>query len=222
MLRIVGAALLGLALAACTQTMVWDKPGLTQADFNKDDYACRKDAIAAGGTTYVGFGVTARNADANMYQRCMVAAGYTLRQSSGPAPQTNSDAQAAVNSLRERQQSMCADPKFEPYYSKTACTPDKITFEQLADSTKLSPAAKAIFLDVRTKVDDLNREYADINRKFGGPVGAKRADFFMGTAKIQNDKNNLDLFNGVIAWGEYNRRRQQIHVDYVDASKNMT
>lgn len=184
------------------------------------------DAIAAGGTTYYGWGVTGRNADVNMYQRCMVASGYSLRQNNGQsnvqADPRKSEAEAAFKSFHERQQSVCADPKFAPYYSKTACTADKISFEQLSDSTKISPAAKAIFVDLRNVVDGMNREHLDLYRKYGGSLGAKQADLYMTTSKVQNDRNNLDLFSGAITWGEYNKRRQQIATDFLDASRKLT
>jgi hypothetical protein len=225
MKKILTLALLGL-LSACAQQMIWDKPGATQADFNRDDYACRKDAIAAGGTTYYGWGVTGRNADTDMYRRCMVASGYSLRQGGdqggGQALRNNSEAESALRAIRERQEAACADPKFAPYYSKTACTSGKITFEQLADSTRISPAVKAIFVELRNTVDASNSAYADLIRKYGGSVGAKRADLFMSTAKVQNDRNNLDLFNGTITWGEYNKRRQQIQADFAEAEKKIT
>ena len=118
--------------------MVWNKPGLTQAEFNKDDYACRKDAIASGGTIYYGYGITGRNADADMYQRCMVAAGYTLQGreqtqalQSGPMKQLQEEDAA----IRREQEAGCLDPKWSFYYSKTACSADKLTFEQLSDSS---------------------------------------------------------------------------------------
>lgn len=78
MLRVICALSL-LALSSCGPT-IWDKEGATQMDFNKDDYACRKDAIAYGGAAYVGYGVVRRAPDRGMYQRCMVASGYTARQ----------------------------------------------------------------------------------------------------------------------------------------------
>lgn len=68
-----------LAMSACAP-MIWDKEGASQADFNKDDYACRKDAIAYGGAAYVGYGVVQRRADVGMYRRCMGAQGYIQRQ----------------------------------------------------------------------------------------------------------------------------------------------
>jgi hypothetical protein len=74
------ALAVAVALGACaSQPMIWDKDGATQADFNQSDYACRRDAVAAGGMVYVGFGITERTADIGMYQLCMRAAGFTLR-----------------------------------------------------------------------------------------------------------------------------------------------
>jgi hypothetical protein len=78
MRNLVLVAFAGL-LSACAQPTIWDKPGATQVDFNRDSYACQKDAIAAGGTIYYGYGVTGRNPDMNMYRQCMIVAGYTPR-----------------------------------------------------------------------------------------------------------------------------------------------
>lgn len=219
---LLAVALVGL-VSACAQPMIWDKPGANQADFNKDDYNCRKDAIAAGGTTYVGFGVTNRNADVSMYQRCMVASGWSLRQEKGQtqAIQTNSNSEgtAAMQALRDRQQKVCADPKYAPYYSKSPCLANQMNFEQLADQTKISPAAKAIFVELRNTVDAANQEGSDIFRKYGGAKGAKAADYYTTIQKAQNDQNNLALYNGQITWGEYNKRRQQIYTDSIEATK---
>jgi hypothetical protein len=68
-----------LLVGACASQTIWDKPGGTQADFNRDTYECQKDAYASGGAAYVGYGVTQRTANVNMYNSCMVAQGYTAR-----------------------------------------------------------------------------------------------------------------------------------------------
>lgn len=68
-----------MSMSACTP-MIWDKDGATQMDFNKDDYACRKDAIAYGGAAYVGYGVVQRRPDVGLYRTCMQASGYTQRR----------------------------------------------------------------------------------------------------------------------------------------------
>ncbi len=73
-----------LLITACS-TMIWDKDGATQFDFDKDDYRCRQETM----TTYSGTAITwspqvtttrgYAAPDRNMYQRCMRAYGYTMR-----------------------------------------------------------------------------------------------------------------------------------------------
>jgi hypothetical protein len=135
---------------------------------------------------------------------------------------TPNEAAAAGKAQTERGMRNCADPRFTLYYTRTACLADKMTFEELADTSKISSEAKAIFPELRNVVDDVAREYVDLLRKYGGTVGAKRADLYVSTAKVQNDKNNLDLYNGLITWGEYNKRRQEIYREYQAAASAIT
>ena len=67
-----------VALGACAPT-IWDKPGASQADFNRDSYACQRDAISLGGVAY-GYGVVQRHPDLGVYRMCMTAAGYSRRE----------------------------------------------------------------------------------------------------------------------------------------------
>jgi hypothetical protein len=71
------AAVLVIALSGCATPMIWDKDGATQADYNKDSYQCEKDARQSG---YYGGGLAGAIAMRDFFQRCMVAAGYTLRR----------------------------------------------------------------------------------------------------------------------------------------------
>ena len=122
---------------------------------------------------------------------------------------------------RAKLEKLCADPRFEPYYSKTPCVTTQITFAQLTDKSKISPAAKAIFMEVRNAVDEVNRDYLMLQSKYFGAAGAKQADLFMLITKVKNDKNNLDLYNGAITWGQYNRQRQEIISEFDAAAKNL-
>ncbi len=66
-------------LSGCASDMHWTGGSGNLADFAKDDYACRKDAVAYGGTAFIPLGsiVAAQpRADMNMYRMCMRAAGY--------------------------------------------------------------------------------------------------------------------------------------------------
>jgi hypothetical protein len=160
-----------------------------------------------------------------LFIACMNAKGWSLQRQSANSEQAGhnkAEVEVAVKANKERQESICADPKFAPYYNKTACGADKITFEQLANTSKISPAAKAIFAEQRNSVDVLAHEIMDLQRKYGGTIGAKREELYMTTAKIQNDQNNLNLYNGLITWGEYNRQRQEIYSEYLAAASRIT
>lgn len=84
---------LGLAAAGCAP-MVWDRPGSTQADFNRDSYTCERDARQSG---YYGGGLTGAVNMQGFFQRCMVAQGYTLRTSaSGPSTSAASPSEGSL------------------------------------------------------------------------------------------------------------------------------
>jgi hypothetical protein len=216
-----------IVLSGCQQPL-WNKPGASVADFNTDKFACMQVSQQQSSSVYVnrygGVGSSGQTLNQPLYDACMNSKGWTQQSasaSSAQATQKNAEVEAAVKDIRGKAERLCTLPQFEPYYSKTACSADKITFEQLADKSKISPEAKAIFTELRNQVDAGARESWDLVRKFDGPIGAKKADLYFTTAKIQNDRNNLDLYNGAITWGEYNRRRQEIWSEYVAASKNI-
>jgi hypothetical protein len=66
-----------VVLAGCTESssMVWDKPGATQADYNKDRYECEKDTRQSG---YFGHGFIGAANMVDFFKQCMAARGYEL------------------------------------------------------------------------------------------------------------------------------------------------
>ena len=74
-----------LLLVTGCSTMVWDKDGATQMDFDRDDYRCRQETMTAYSGTVVRWSPQVATAqgyaapDRNMYQRCMRASGYSMR-----------------------------------------------------------------------------------------------------------------------------------------------
>src|SRR5215468_6046625 len=125
----------------------------------------------------------------------------------------SSDDEAEIKAVSDRAHQICAAPKYAAFYSKTPCRGDQITVEQIADTSTISPEAKAIFFEVRAKQDAINSEWANLLRKHGGTAGAKRASAYESSVQAQN-QNNLSLYNGQITWGEYNKRRQQLDREY--------
>jgi hypothetical protein len=70
-----------LLVSGCAPQMVWDKPGATQADYNRDSYACEKDMRQSG---YYGSGLVGALNAQSFFNECMTAAGYTRRPATAP------------------------------------------------------------------------------------------------------------------------------------------
>ena len=216
-----------MVLTGCQQPL-WNKPGATVADFNTDKFQCMQVSQQQTSSAYVnrygGAASSEQTLNQPLYNACMNSKGWSLQTQSANSEQAaqKSEVEGAFKSIREREAALCADPKFAPYYSKTACGVDKITFDQLADTSKISPAAKAIFAEQRNAVDANLRASLEAMRKYGGTVGAKRADLSDTVVRAQGNKNNLDLYNGLITWGEYNTRRQNIYREYQAAASKIT
>jgi hypothetical protein len=206
-----------LVVGGC-ETPAWNKQGASLADFNGDKYQCMQQSQQQTSSAYVnrygGVASSGQSTNEPLFNACMNARGWSL--------QRQGEVQAAVKALTAKQDSMCADPQFAPYYTRTGCRANQITFEQLADTSRISPEAKAIFSVLRNAIDIQNREWMALQSKYGGAVGAKRSALYLATAKPQNDRNNLDLYNGVTTWGEYNKRRQDIYRDYEAGAAEIT
>jgi len=64
-----------VGIAGCAT--VWEKPGATQADFNKDSYECERDARQSG---YYGTGLAGAINMQNFADRCMIARGWSEKK----------------------------------------------------------------------------------------------------------------------------------------------
>jgi hypothetical protein len=88
-----------LCLVGCAQK-VWYKPGATQQDFAVDSYACEKDARQSG---YFGSGLVGQINFQDFGERCMVAHGWSISNSSArpaAAPPTSDWLRAASSVSR--------------------------------------------------------------------------------------------------------------------------
>lgn len=93
---------IGMLAAGCAP-MVWDRPGATQADFNRDTYACEKDSRQSG---YYGGDLTGTVNMQGFFQRCMIAQGYSLRRGASE-PSTDTSLPRTPAFLRTTQSAWC-------------------------------------------------------------------------------------------------------------------
>ena len=70
---LVGLAAIAMSLTGCTPTVIWQKPGASTVDFNRDSYECERDIRQSG---YFGGGLTGLAAREEFGERCMIARGW--------------------------------------------------------------------------------------------------------------------------------------------------
>lgn len=70
-------ALTALFIGCVTpEILIWDKPGATQSDYDKDSYECEKDVRQSG---YYGGGIAGYKKLREFFKKCMISKGWTLR-----------------------------------------------------------------------------------------------------------------------------------------------
>ncbi|MBU3547498.1 hypothetical protein [Polynucleobacter sp. P1-05-14] len=223
---------LAIGLAGC---MTWYKPNARQGEFEQARYECLQQSQQAGGVAQVnasgGYAVSGVRTNDMLFASCMNAKGWSwqskdsaqaaVAQSQMATAGAQSQVQSEMSQIKARQQATCSNPDFKLYYAKSSCLAEDMTFEQLADSTKITPAQKAVLVKQREAVASQQKDQMEINRRLFGAQGAKVADLAQSTLIPQNDKNNLDLYNGKITWGEYNQKRKEIAATFSAAVKNI-
>lgn len=224
---------LTLSLTGC---VTWYKPGARQGEFEQAKYQCLQESQQRVGVAQVNpYGGTAVNSvqtNDMLFGNCMNAKGWSLQNTKALESQlqqqeaNNSVVQAQIESDKSRINSMgiemCANPELKAYYSKTACKVQDVTFEQLADSTKITAPQKAALVKQRAIVDKLQKEQAKAMRSTPSPNDKKVADLYESIIVTQGNQINLDLYNGKITWGEFNQKRKDILSNYQSAIKNVT
>jgi hypothetical protein len=128
--------------------------------------------------------------------------------------------QDTFTQIRAEVEESCKNPDFKEYYEKTACTSDRITLTQMADTSKITQNQRPVLLVAREVADSKNKKFIDAIRKSGQPLGSKVADYLEGQS-FKNERLAMELYDGEITWGQYNRRRKEIAQQNQDGIKNI-
>ena len=201
-----------LTIAGCTNK--WVKTDSTQAEFDQDRYACLQQSQqrvgAAQVNIYGGSSINTVTTNDMLFSSCMNSKGWSLENAQNKAKNDNMMQQ--VNQVKAKILAMCDKNELKEYYKKTTCGADDISFEQITDTTKITAAQKTALLKQREEVASLEKELDALIIQ-GGEKGKKIINIETSFSRPENEKNNLDLYNEKITWGDYNKRRKEIYIE---------
>ena len=114
---------------------------------------------------------------------------------------------------------MCNAPELAAYYKKTSCKVTDITFEQVADVTKITASQKVSLAKQRAQYVELQKDQKEALLMTQQPAGQKTIDLTESYLMPQTEQNGIDLYNGKITWGDYNKRRKEIYAEFMKRLK---
>jgi predicted aspartyl protease len=206
--RFIAAVPVTLVLFGCAAQTTWTKPGLTQDQFAKDRYSCMQQSQQRVSSAYVdqygGGSINHVITNANLFNACMTAQGYTL------VKQASVDqAKTAFNTINSEMLAFCASEEVQPYFSKTPCKSEEISLEQIADKSRITNDEKVALSKVRTEGKKRVKELEDIYRQYD-PQHAPSIVARIEQSTTEQDSLAENFYEGRITWGEYNKRRMEI------------
>ena len=192
---------------------VWYKAGSSSQEFDMERAQCNAQAFSLPNGNLLQISI--------IQDQCLRGKGWYPVD-----PKQLTDVNNVSNQLSEERQKfkrksdeLCASVEFAPIYAKTPCYASNVDFKQMADDSKIIQSQKEIFLKWREEIDAALRENVNIELRLNGNAGKKYSNYTLTTQKAESDKNNVDLYNGQITWGQYNSRRKDIYSKAVDYMK---
>jgi len=122
--------------------------------------------------------------------------------------------------ISEKSKAICNVQDYSALFSKTPCLASSITLVHLVDNTKVTQEQKILLLKWRADVDESNAEQRTFLQA-NGTVADKKVSDFYASNRATIDQYNLDLYNELITWGEYNKRRKEL-TEKMDAMRVTT
>ena len=122
------------------------------------------------------------------------------------------EVQKKYDEIRNKIIAICNLPELVEYYKKTACNSSEINFAHITDTSKITEAQKEALVKQRITVSTVDKMQDDL-QAMRGIAGQKITDIAKSFVRPENEKNALDLYNGLITWGEYNKKRKEIFLE---------
>lgn len=115
-----------------------------------------------------------------------------------------------LNQLNRSQYDICTSTKYAALQSFNPCSNKDISFAQLADNKKVTPAQRAQMIALYTELDPVYQQITALYKNQGSDDGRLIADA-RDWAFEQARENRLQLINGKVTWGQYLDRRVKIN-----------
>ena len=115
---------------------------------------------------------------------------------------------------------LCNREDYKIIFTKSACMPNNITLAQLADNAMISEVEKTAFSKYSLEVEGIYKRFIESLKNYGTPK-AKEFGSALERINSRREKNTVDLFDGKIAWGEYNKNRKDIEQSIKDAVRRI-
>ena len=201
--------------------MIWEKPGSSQNDFSQDRYACMQQSQQPVSGAYInqygGFASSNIITNNNLFSACMNSRGWNLTAKT--SPQGSTPYKDAIDAITAEQREACSRDDLQAFYRKASCFANEATLDQLSDPSKISRDEKVALTKWRTVVGEFNKRTAAVHRQYNPNSGNSVAEIIeKGT--ISGDALALELYNGRIPWGEFNKRRREMLIKAQDEFKS--
>ena len=210
--------LLFLAIGcAPTKKLIFDRERLTTEEFNRDKYECVQQSKVnwgGGGTGALGIVMilssksSADNQANEMFKMCMEARGYTAREVSDEEFENNKTFADMMKPANKMARDLCKKEEYKIVFIKSACEAKDVTYEQLSDKSMISDIEKSICLKVYEERLAIRKRIFDTLQASENPR-SKEYILFLKKDYDKGDKVFLDLVNGKISWGEYNKFKKE-------------
>lgn len=129
------------------------------------------------------------------------------------ATNTNqAEVQKKYEEIKNKISSLCNSTELAEYYKKTACNSSDINFAHITDTSKITDLQKEALVKQRINALTIDKMQDDL-QLMRGIAGQKITDVAKTYVRPENEKNALDLYNGLISWGDYNKKRKEIFTE---------
>jgi hypothetical protein len=153
----------------------------------------------------------------------LLLSACALPPGESPLPSPPSDRptpQSIVIESSNKIKALCEQPEYAAYFAKTYCTPSQLSLAMLSDRSKINQAQKDALNAWSLAYDKLAYEMNEA-LLLTSAANKQMAEYNKTVAFPAAQKNRLDLFQGNITWGAYNRKRKAIYEGIANESKRL-